>query len=226
MLRRLLIAVLVLLLAAVVAVDRVGAHVAAHVLAGQLQDDEHLSERPSVSIGGFPFLTQVFGGSYHDVDVTAHDFKTPDGVNVTTLKAHLHGAHIPFSKVWHGSVKTVPVDRVDGQAFVSFGALSKFASTQGLTITLSRSSSSSVDLTGRIPLAGRLRLVHSVVTASVSHSVITLSGTAKVRGAAIPVVVPIPLRGLPFRFTVTSVTISANGISGTGVAHQVVLGGD
>jgi hypothetical protein len=225
MLRRLLIAVLVLLLAGVVVVDRVGARAAAHVLAGQLQSDEHLQERPSVSVGGVPFLTQVFGGKYDDVSVTAHNYKTSDGVTVTTLKAHLRGAHIPFSKVVKGSVKSVPVDRVDGSAFVSFGDLSKFLATTGLTVTLSRESSRSINLTGRVPLGGHVRLVHSVVSVSVNHSVVTLSGPARVRGVSVPLAVTIPFRSLPFRFTVSSVTIAANGISGTGTAKHVTLGG-
>jgi hypothetical protein len=224
MFRRLLIGFLVVILAAVVVVDRVGAHVAAHVLAGELQSDEHLTSRPSVSIGGFPFLTQVFAGKYDDVSVTAHGYRTADGVTVTTLKAHLHGVHIPLSKALHGSVKTVKVDRVDGTAFVSFGDLSKYVAGKGLTVTFSRASSQGINLTGRVPIAGRTRLVHSVVTVSVSRSVVTLSGSAQVHGASVPVVVPIPVRKLPFRFTVTSVTIATNGISGTGRATDVVLG--
>jgi hypothetical protein len=224
MLRRLLIAFLLLVVVAVLVVDRVGARAAAHVLAGQLQSDEHLTERPSVSIGGIPFLTQVFGGKYDDVTVTAHNYKTSDGVTVTTLKAHLHGAHIPFSKVVNGSVKSVPVDRVDGSAYLSFGNLTRFLSTQGLTVTLSRDSSRGINLTGRVPLGGRVRLVHSVVTVSASRSVVTLSGPARVHGTMLPISLPIPFGALPFRFTVTSVTVGSNGIIGTGRAKHVTLG--
>ena len=224
MLRRLLIAMLLVLVAAVVAVDRVGAHVAAHVLAGKLQSDEHLPKRPSVSIGGIPFLTQAFGGDYHNVSVTAHDFKTSDGVTITTLKANLRGAHIPLSKILDGSVKTVPVDHVDGKAFISFGAISQYVSTQGLSVTLSRSSSHAINVTGRAPVGGRLRLVDAVVTVAVSHSVVTLSGPART-GSASLLSLPIPLRALPFRFNVTSVTVGSNGISGTGRANHVELGG-
>ena len=49
MLRKLLIAVLLLIAALVVVTDRVGAKVAGHVLAGKLQTDENLPTRPSVS---------------------------------------------------------------------------------------------------------------------------------------------------------------------------------
>jgi hypothetical protein len=221
MLRRLLIALLVLVVAVVVVLDRVGAHVAGHVLAGKLQSDEHLPHRPSVSIAGIPFLTQAIGGDYHNVGVTAHDFKTPDGVTVTTLKAHLHGAHIPLSKVLHGSVSTVPVDHVDGSAFVSFGNTAQYLSAQGTgSITLSRSGPHAVSVTGRVPIAGRLRLVHSVVTVAVSRSVVTLSGAAR----GVPLSLSMPMGGLPFRINITSVTVGANGITATGTANHVRLG--
>ncbi|HVY08642.1 MAG TPA: DUF2993 domain-containing protein [Mycobacteriales bacterium] len=220
MLRRLLIAVLVLILAAVVVVDRVGEHVAAHVLAGKLQTDEHLAKRPSVSIGGIPFLTQAFGGDYHDVSVTAHGVKTQDGVTISTLKAHLHDAHIPFSKVLGGSVAKVPIDRVDGSAFVSFGDISHYLSGQGLSVTLSRAAPGGITLIGQVPLAGRTRLVHAVVHVAVSHSVVTLAGSSHAGALALP----IPLRALPFRFAITSVTVGADGITGTGTANHVTLG--
>ncbi|HVU61351.1 MAG TPA: DUF2993 domain-containing protein [Mycobacteriales bacterium] len=224
MLRRLLIAVLVLIVVGVVALDRIGAHVAAHVLAGKLQSEEHLPERPSASIGGFPFLTQAFGGKYDDVSVTAHNVKTTDGVTISTLSAHLHGAHVPLSKVLHGSVSRVPVDRVDGKAFVAFGDLGRYLSTQGATVTLNRSSAHGIDLTGRLPLAGKIRLVHAVVTVAVSNSVVTLSGPVRLRGITRELALRVPLRALPFRFTITSVTVGADGISGTGTAKHVELG--
>ena len=226
MLRRFLIAVLVLFLAAVVAVDRVGEHVAAHVLAGQLQKDERLPNRPSVSIGGFPFLTQVFGGKYDDVSVTAHDFRTSDGVTITTLKAHLHGAHIPFSKVWHGSVNTVPVDRVDGVVFVSFGSVSRYLSGQSRgSFTRSRSSAHAIELTGELPLGSRTVPVHSViVTVGVRNSAVVLEGSVRKAGVTSGLVLSVPLRALPFRINVKSVIVGTDGITATGNARNVRLG--
>lgn len=235
MLRRLLIAVLLLLLAAVVAADRVGAHVAAHVLAGKLQTDEHLPQRPTVSIGGIPFLTQAFGGDYRDVDVTAHDFRTPDGVTVTTLKAHLHNAHIPFSKVVHGSVSKVPVDHVDGTAFVSFNGITRYLAGQGTPVTLKKSGPGSVDVIRKISAGKRTGLVEGTATVSVSHAVVTLSvGHLTVSGLSgkghphvvpvTPYVLSLPLRSLPFRIDVTSVTVGAGGITAAGTANHVTLG--
>src|SRR5579884_149396 len=132
MFKKLLIAFLALLVILVVAADRVGAHVAAHVLAGKLESDENLTTRPSVSIGGIPFLTQAIGGTYHDVTVTTHDFLTSDRVQIDTLSVHLHGVHIPLSKVIGGSVSKVPVDRVDGNVFVSFSEITSYLTGRGI----------------------------------------------------------------------------------------------
>jgi hypothetical protein len=231
MLRRLLIALLVVVVAAVVAADRVGAHVAAHVLAGKLETDEHLSSRPSVSIGGIPFLTQAFAGKYSDITVTAHDFTTTDGVPVQTLSAKLHGVHVPLSKVIHGSVKQVPVDRVDGRAFVSFDGLARYLAGHGAAVRLKRASATSVEVIRRISAGKRTASVDGIATIRVSSDVVTLSvGRLTVNGLGsqpvpvAPYLLQVPLRALPFRFSVTSVTVTDAGIAGTGVAHHVVLG--
>ncbi len=225
MLRRLLIAVLLLLVVAVVAADRVGAHVAAHVLAGKLESDEHLSSRPSVSIGGIPFLTQAFGGDYSDVSVTAHDYTTEDGVVIDTLSAHLHGVHIPFSKVIGGSVKKVPVNRVDGSATVTFADLSRYFAGRHVSVTLRKASSDSVEVTTKLSVGGHQRLVEGTATVAVSSDVVTLSvpsfaGRISHRSLSLAV----PLRALPFRFRVTSIQVTDIGITGTGTAHHVTLG--
>lgn len=231
MLRRLLIALLVLLVAAVVAADRVGAHVAAHVLAGKLETDEHLSSRPSVSIGGIPFLTQAFGGTYTDISVTAHDYTTTDGVPVQTLSAKLRGVHIPFSNVLHGSVKRVPVDTVDGRAFVTFDDVARYLAGHGVAVTLRRASAGAVDVIRRISAGRGTAVVSGTATIAVSNAFVTLSvghltvnGVARGSAPLSPYVLQVPLRGLPFRFSVTSVTVTDAGIAGTGVAHHVVLG--
>lgn len=222
MLRKLLIAVVLLIVVLLVVVDRVGEKVAGHVLAGKLQTDEHLPNRPSVSIDGFPFLTQAVHGRYSDLSVTAHDFKTSDGVEIHTLDAHLHGVHVPLSKVISGSVSTVPVDHVNGSAFVSFDDLTRYLAGHGVSVTLSRATSGSVGVIDTVRIGRHTKLLQSVATVSVSDGVVTLSVAATRHLHALSL--PIPLRALPFRIDVTSVSVGANGITGTGTANHVTLG--
>jgi hypothetical protein len=220
--RRLLIGLLAVLVVLVVAADRVGEHVAAHVLAGKLQTDEHLTTRPSVSIGGIPFLTQAFHGDYHDVTVTTRDYITSEHVHIDTMTAHLRGVHVPLSKVISGSVSTVPVDRVDGSVFVSFSDIEAYLSGRGDTLTLTPTPLGAVGVVGQA--LGRFpRLVRGVATITVRNDVLTLAVGLNKTGTK-TFDLPIPLQGLPFRIDVTSVTVGLGGITGTGTASHVVLG--
>jgi hypothetical protein len=236
MLRRLLIGGLVVIVVGVVALDRVGARVAAHVLAGKLQTYEHLPNRPSASIGGIPFLTQAFGGDYHDVHVTARDFKTPDGVPVTTLDAHLRGARLPLSDVLDGSVSKVPVDHVQGTVYVSFADVAAYLTGEGTSVTLGRASDHTIKVTRKIPLGGnRTGVAVGVATVTVSNQVVKLAvgqidATSIVGGKSgrtflvRPFTLSVPLRALPFRIDVTSVTVSGEGVTAAGTANDVTLG--
>jgi LmeA-like phospholipid-binding len=242
MLRRFLIAVLLFFVVLLVAADRIGAIVGAHVLATKLKADERLSSTPSTSIHGFPFLTQAIGGKYHDVTITANNVPVDGDVTVTTLTATLHGVHLPLSKIIGGSVSVVPVDRVTGTAFVSYAAANNYLRAHGPTgdlITLSPGLGDVVRVVEQVRLRGQsfsLRANGSATVTDGDNVIVTLSkiratGSQKSVGAQLIARLPsklvsvtVPLRGLPFRFDLTSVTASATGLSASGTATHVVLG--
>ena len=224
MIRKLLMVVVLLLVALVLVADRVGASVASHVLASKLQSDENLPNRPSVSISGVPFLTQAFHGDYSNVAVTAHGYKTTDGVEIQTLKVHLHGLDLPLSRVLKGKVSRVPVDHVDGSAYLSFADVVHYLAGRAISVRLSRASSGGVEVIREVRRAGHSKLLSSVATVGVSGGTVTLSVAGSAASHLKPLVLAIPLRGLPFRFTVTSVRVTASGLSGTGTADHVTLG--
>ena len=239
MFKRFLIAILLFLIIVVVAVDRVGAIVGAHVLAGKLQTDERLSSRPGTSIGGFPFLTQAINGKYSDVSVTATDV-TLDDLTVTKLTAHLHGVHLPLSKALGGSVSTVPVDRVDGTAFLSFVDANGYLADHGpagASILLSAGRGRTVTIFEKTRVAGRLvslrglgsmRLTGNSVTITIGGlQLATGSGSGRQFVGSLPgrlLRVRLPLQGLPFRIRLSSVSVSSTGVSATGAANRIVLG--
>jgi hypothetical protein len=71
-----LLVMLVLLLGLVVVADRVGAGVAEDRIAEQASEELRKAGAttqgdPQVEIGGFPFLTQVLGGTYEKITITA-----------------------------------------------------------------------------------------------------------------------------------------------------------
>lgn len=220
MLRRLLIGFVLLVIIVIVVADRVTASVAAHVLADKLQSDEHLPSKPSTSIGGIPFLTQAFGGKYNDVTVTAHDFVT-DGVQVSTLTVHLHGVHIPLSKVVGGSVHQVPIDHVNGTALVTFAEMQSYLAGKGVHVTFHRGPGGSLQLQEALTVHHKKIAVSASVRLSLTDNIITLNLT----GASLPTTaLPVPLQGLPFRVNLHSVTVKSDGVSATGTADHVTLG--
>jgi hypothetical protein len=230
--RRLLIILVIVLIAVVIAADRIGAVVGAHVLAGKVQNFENLPNRPSASISGIPFLTQAVGGKYHNVKITAHGVPV-NQVPVTTLTANLHGVHLPFSKALHGSVSQVPVDRVDGTAYVSFSDANTYLAKHpvaGQNIRLGAAGSArSVNVTDQTRVAGKQVTLHGVGLVSVNNNVVTvtvskLSGRRSPKGSAKHLTVSLPLQGLPFRLQLNTVNVGSAGMTGTGGATNIVLG--
>jgi hypothetical protein len=238
MLRRFLIAILLFLVIVVVVADRVGALVGAHVLAGKVQTDEHLQNRPSVTIKGIPFLTQAFGGKYSDVHLTGHEVLV-DEVPVTTLTVDLHGVHLPFSKTIRGGVSEVPVDRVTGTAYVSFSDANYYLAHHlpaGTSIRLGPGTSPhTVSIVDRVHLAGRLLVLRgdggvavSANVVSVDLSGLTSTGTTVagplLNQALANAAVSFPLQTLPFKLQLSDITATSSGLTGAGSADHVVLG--
>jgi hypothetical protein len=72
-----------------VAGDRLAAHAAAGTVADRLACAAGLEHPPSVTLGGFPFLTQAAAGRYSEVDVLARDVRRAD-VTIDAVRADLH----------------------------------------------------------------------------------------------------------------------------------------
>jgi hypothetical protein len=118
-----LVVVVVLLLGLALVADRVAAGVAEDRVAQELAAEGGLQGTPDVDITGVPFLTQALAGRYDDVRISlsADQLGQPAG---TRADVALHGVRVPLSSVLSGSVREVPVDRVDGTATLSYDLLS------------------------------------------------------------------------------------------------------
>jgi len=127
--------VLVTLLGLLVAADRIGVYVAQQQIAHKIADSPQLAgvNDPKVTLSGFPFLTQVFGGDYKHAHAVVHGLKRGD-VEVQTLTVDLRGIHVPFSDLTSGSVQSAPVDDVNGTALVTYAALERLPELQGITL--------------------------------------------------------------------------------------------
>jgi hypothetical protein len=118
-----LLVVVLLLLGLAVLADRVALGFAEDRVAEQVADQGGLAGVPEVEIRGFPFLTQAVGGRYDDVRIslTAEQLRQPEGTQADVV---LRGVGVPLSSVLAGSVREVPVERIDGTATLSYALLS------------------------------------------------------------------------------------------------------
>jgi len=122
-----LFTVIVLLILLVIG-DRVANAITENQLASQFQSNG-LPVKPSVTIEGFPFLTQLAAKDFKKVDISASN--VPAGpVTISSVHATIDGLH--FSSL--STNATAKVDHVTMTAFISFGALAAAGSLGGTNL--------------------------------------------------------------------------------------------
>lgn len=111
---------LITLMAVLVVGDRVGNAIAENDFANQAQQSG-LAVRPSVTITGFPFLTQLLARDFRKVDFSARD--VPAGpLDIASVTATATGVHV--NSWFSGAV----ADHITGSGLVTFTALANAAS--------------------------------------------------------------------------------------------------
>ena len=140
----------IVLVAILLGLDRGGAWLAGRAVAAQVQQSAHLQTAPTVTIGGFPFLTQVVQGRYTHVDVdTAGPVRIGD-LGLDRLKGTVTGAQAPLSKIIDGSLSAIPVDQADASAHIGYAELDRLVnsrlSADGLQLHFSSGGSGQVAL--------------------------------------------------------------------------------
>jgi hypothetical protein len=121
-----LLVMLVLLLGLVVVADRVGAGVAEDRIAEQASEELRKAGAttqgdPKVEIGGFPFLTQVLGGTYEKITITADK---PQSNDIKLEKMTIVATN----------VKAAASDLLNGQGPVTAGQISGTATMSWDTV--------------------------------------------------------------------------------------------
>jgi hypothetical protein len=127
--------VVVVLLVLLVVADRVVATVVApnalkkEIAASLAETNKDPTVPPAqvgdVSIGGIPFLTQVFFGVYKDIRLTVTDIPAGD-IRIQEVRARLQGLHVPFGDAVRDQVGEVPVDEVQASVAVTYADLEAF----------------------------------------------------------------------------------------------------
>jgi hypothetical protein len=210
--RRWLITTFVIVALLVVA-DRVAVHAADSLVAKRIQQEQGLSSRPDVSIGGFPFLTQAISGRYDEVTVTLHDVRRGP-VPVQTLSAKLVGVHVPLSAVFSRSLHDVPVDRASATVLISYAAIDTYLGPRH--IRASHGPGTEVHLTGSATVAGRTVSAAGNARLSVDGDDVVMTGVPGLD-------VTIPLTGLPFQIRLLSAKATSAGVVVAASAQGLVL---
>ncbi|MBY8880956.1 LmeA family phospholipid-binding protein [Actinacidiphila acidipaludis] len=224
---RILLIVVVVLGGLFVAADRIAVTVAQNKAAQRAQATENLTEKPKVSITGFPFLTQVLSGKLDDVKVSADDIAAGDGsqsVRIDSFHADLYGV-----KLSNGFSRAI-ADSADGQAFITYADLSK-AAPAGIKVSYAGPSASG---TPRVKLTGSFMGAHL----SVLSDIVLKKDTIGLHAQGLPKeLTALGLEGkvrdeidftsqvthLPANLELTSVTTTPDGISVRVGGKDIVL---
>jgi hypothetical protein len=126
---RILLVVVVILGGLFVLADRLAVNFAEGEVADKLKAHEGLATTPDVSIKGFPFLTQVVGGSLDDVEIGIKDYEAATGtssrtIRIDDLQADMKG--VDFS----GDYSSATAASATGTASITYAELLKTAKSE------------------------------------------------------------------------------------------------
>jgi hypothetical protein len=238
--RRVLIGFLVLfLIVAVLAVtaDRVGASLAEDKIAERVSQEmtnrNVSSSPPDVTIGGFPFLTQVINEKFQSISIVLKDV-AGEGVRVPRLDAEARNVVAPRSAVTGGQGDIV-AETVNGTATVAYASVAQLTKQRDLKLSERGGrlvASVPVELLGQrftlngeadvsVVTGGKIRLKFSELTAD------GLPNAPGVRslitGLARQLSIDFALPALPFALEVRDVKALPDGLQVSATAKDVPL---
>ncbi len=116
------IIVVIVLLGLLVALDFAGRAVAQNKVASEIQQ-QGFPKKPSVSIKGFPFLTQVISRNFKDIQISSSNIKEGP-LLIQSIDATMSGVHV------NSSYQGGTVDHLNGTMTVTFPALANAMASQ------------------------------------------------------------------------------------------------
>ncbi len=214
---------LVVLVVLLVASDRVANAIAENEMASQIQSSLGLSGKPTVTIEGFPFWTQLIARDFRTVDISASNETVNASdvggglLEIASLSATLRGTHI------HGR-SSATIDQFSASALVTFTAL---GSAGGIPSGITLSAAGPDRIKATVNVAG---LFSDSAVAQVSQAgpdainvrVVDAGGIpASVLGSLVDFTVRIPK--LPAGVTIQSVSVTQQGVRITATGRDTTL---
>lgn len=237
-LRNGLIVVFVVLLGLLLAVDRVGAWAAERTVAEKVSQEiaemQVSASEPEVTVGGFPFLTQVVDGRYEDIRVLLRDVSA-NGLTVPELDVHAKGVNAQVSTLMSGDGEIV-ADQVTGTATIGYASVRALIDRPDLEL-----GEQDGKLRLRLPLtvAGQRVTAVALADVSVANGLVRIS-VAEIRAEGVQLVpqaqrllddykrqlsVELRLPPLPFRLRVEGAAVRPEGLAVTASAQGVPISG-
>jgi hypothetical protein len=219
---------LVVLIVVLVAADFIARAVAENVAASQFQKQGNLTNKPDVSIEGFPFLTQVASRNFSDVKVTAAN-EREGPVTITSINATATAVHINSYSFNSGKI-----GRISGTLLIDFASLGNTLTAEiGPLGTLLNGAGLDLSAAGPDEVKASINLlvttgsatwrVSRVSPTELNVRLVASSGlTSSLLGSMQDVNIPIPK--LPLGLTIDSVRVSAAGVVGTISGSNVPFG--
>ena len=223
--RKLLIAVVVLAVL-LVAADRISRYVAQRKLASRVAAAYHLARPPTVTITGFPFLTQVIAGRYHEVGV-AISLLNSGGVAMKDVQARFTGVHAPMTQLLGSDASAVTAEYATATAMLLFETVQQRLPA-GITLS---ADGDRLRLSGNLGYQGLQVPVSAGVALRVTSAAIEVSPRdVKVGGAlSMPslagsrLAIALPVHDLPMQLKVRTVQVTPDGFAVNASAGGVEL---
>jgi hypothetical protein len=124
--RRWVIALVVLVLL-LVGADFGAAAFAEHMISQKARTQLQLTDDPSVTIHGFPFLTQALGGDYSHISVSAAGVPVGDKLQDVALNAELEDVTAPLSDLTNGNTKAITIGKLTGAVTIKAADLARIS---------------------------------------------------------------------------------------------------
>ena len=220
---------LVVLLVVLVAVDRLAAFYVQGRIASQIQD-QGFPAKPTVSVKGFPFLTQVISRHFQEVQISSQNVKTGPveikSINATMSDVRMNsgysagtvGSLAGTGVITFGSMKNAIGNLAGGQLGQAIGA-------SGLTLkpVSSDEVKASISLLGLFNASATWQIIrvngHEIKVHLVSNNGLPGSIINQARN------INVPIPKLPLGMKIQSVVVTSAGITIRVTGHDVAFGG-
>ena len=217
--------VLIILIGILVALDFGARAFAESKVASEIQQ-QGFPKKPNVSIEGFPFLTQVIGRDFKDVNISSSNI-TEGPLLIQSINATMNGVHV------NSSFNGGSVDSLNGTLSVTFAALANAMTSEagglgslgGAGLTLSQAGNDEVKATLNLVITSGTAVWRVTRTSSgdISIHLVSSSGlTSSLLSGLGNITIPLP--HLPLGLTIQSINVTSSGLVGTVTGHNVSFG--